>query len=145
MKWIDSNRLAGWAERIDARENLAGLIGALVRASAGDATRYRFPAGENAQIQGWDGELIAQPEGLFGAFIPHGKSVWEWGVEASPARKAQSDWTKRLATSGADVIQSQTTFVFVTPANGPQRKSGSRKRKQRVHLGRISGCWMVWI
>jgi hypothetical protein len=131
MKWIDAKRLSAWAsERIDARSALATLLGQLIRASASDVTAFRFPAGDSAQIQGWDGELVARPEGAFRTYIPEGPSVWEWGVAESPADKAQRDLKKRLDDPGDGIIQSETTFVFVTPQTWPQASKWVAKKKK---------------
>jgi hypothetical protein len=116
MRWVNAKQLQTWAgDRIDARNVLARLIGQLIRGSAAEIIGFRFPAGDSAQLQGWDGRLIASPRGQFKTYVPDGKSVWEWGVEKSPATKSKRDYAKRIADPGEDVVPSETTFVFVTP------------------------------
>ena len=116
MRWVTANQLQTWAgERIAARTVLSRLIGQLIRGSAAEISAFRFPAGDSAQLQGWDGRLIASPHGQFKTYVPDGGSVWEWGVEKSPASKAKKDYVKRTANPGEDIVPSETTFVFVTP------------------------------
>jgi hypothetical protein len=115
MRWINASQLQTWAGRIDARTVLSRLIGQLIRGSAAEISAFRFPAGDSAQLQGWDGRLIASPHDQFKTYVPDGSSVWEWGVEKSPAGKAKKDYAKRTANPGEDIVPSETTFVFVTP------------------------------
>ena len=116
MKWFTANRLSAWAsERIDARTAFADLIQQLVRASVSDATAFRFPAADNAQMPGWDGRLIASVKGLYAAYVPNGESVWEWGVDRNYRSKAEHDWEARKNNSGAGVTPANNTYVFVTP------------------------------
>lgn len=116
MRWVNAKQLQTWAgERIDARNVLSRLIGQLIRGSAAEITGFRFPAGNSAQLQGWDGRLIASPRGQFKTYVPDGNSVWEWGTEKSPATKSKKDYAKRIANPGEDIVPSETTFVFVTP------------------------------
>jgi hypothetical protein len=116
MRWVNANQLQTWAgEQIAARTVLSRLIGQLIRGSAAEISAFRFPAGDSAQLQGWDGKLIASPHGQFKTYVPDGSSVWEWGVEKSPASKAKKDYVKRTANPGEDIVQGETTFVFVTP------------------------------
>jgi hypothetical protein len=131
MRWIDAKQLSTWAsERIDARSALPRLVGQLIRASVTDVTAFRFPSGDSAQIQGWDGQLVARPEGSFRTYIPEGSSVWEWGVAESPGTKAQSDWKKRKKNPGDGVNQAETTFVFVTPQTWPKSSTWVAKKKK---------------
>ncbi len=116
MRWINAKQLQTWAgERIDARTVLSRLIGQLIRGSAAEISAFRFPSGDSAQLQGWDGRLIASPHDQFKTYVPDGSSVWEWGVEKSPASKAKKDYAKRAVDPGEGIVPSETTFVFVTP------------------------------
>jgi hypothetical protein len=131
MRWVDAKQLSTWAsERIDARNALPRLVGQLIRASVTDVTAFRFPAGDSAQIQGWDGQLVARPEGAFRTYIPEGSSVWEWGVAGSPGTKAQSDWRKRKKNPGDGINTAETTFVFVTPQTWPKSSTWVAKKKK---------------
>ena len=116
MRWLTAKMLETWAgERLDARAVLPRLMGQLIRASASDIAAFRFPAEDSAQIEGWDGRLIASPHDRFKAFVPQGSSVWEFGVEKTPRKKAEKDYKKRTANPDEGVALEETTYVFVTP------------------------------
>ncbi|PYX07484.1 MAG: XRE family transcriptional regulator, partial [Acidobacteria bacterium] len=111
MKWITADDLARWAKTLSAQSDLPALIKDLVRASATDIRAFRFPAGDSAQIPGWDGRLNSLSSSLY---VPEGDSVWEMGTSADYLGKANGDYTKRTANPGA-VDPAVTTFIFVTP------------------------------
>ncbi len=116
MRWLTARTLETWAgERLDARAVLPRLVGRLIRASASDITTFRFPAGDSAQIEGWDGRLKAEPCDPYKAFVPQGDSVWEFGVEKTPSKKAEEDYKKRTDSTDEAIVKGETTFVFVTP------------------------------
>jgi hypothetical protein len=110
LKWVTALNLGNWANTVDARTTLSEMISALVRASASDIQSFRFPTGDSAQIQGYDGRLTAK-----GAppYVPDGESVWEFGTTADFLDKANSDYKDRTATPGT-AEPKETTFVAVT-------------------------------
>jgi hypothetical protein len=116
MKWITAKSLVTWSnERLDAPAILPSLVGQLIRASASDIAAFRFPSGDAGQIQGWDGRLIADPKDPFKAFIPHGNSVWECGVERPASKKAEKDYKKRTTDNPDEAVsRPDTTLVIVT-------------------------------
>ena len=74
------------------------MIADLIRASARNISNIRFPNGDKGQVRGFDGILEAvgvQP------YVPDGLSIWEFGVNASAASKAESDFNKRRIRSNA--------------------------------------------
>jgi hypothetical protein len=115
MKWILARHLSAWAERIDARIRLSEIIAKLVRASVTNISAFRFPAGDSAQIPGYDGQLTAIPADMYREFLADGESVWEFGTTAGYYEKANEDYRKRTESPGESVDITQTTFVFVTP------------------------------
>ena len=108
MQWIDEDGLATWAKRIDARAFLADMISDLIRATIGDASRFRFPGGDAAQIRGWDGSLETA---VAVSFVPGGKSKWEFGSGAGAA-KASADYNKRTEKT-SDAEMAENTLVLV--------------------------------
>lgn len=117
MNWITATDLKNWAGTVIGRYQLSELVSALVRATAKDISRFRFPTGDSAQLPGYDGILEAQIESRF---TPAGLSVWEFGTNEDPQAKATEDYKKRTAKPGA-VNPTETTFVFVTPRAWPQK------------------------
>jgi hypothetical protein len=87
-------------------------------------------AGEGTDFSGYDGDV----EALKGTpFVPNGRSVWELGVGADPAAKANPDYRNRTEKP-LGVDKSSTTFVFVTP----RRWAGRSKWEQEK---RAEGEW----
>jgi len=112
MRWITVKNLEQWAETSGSRTTLAELVRNLIRATAPNFGKYRFPIGEAAQLPGFDGVLV-NAQGV-PPYVPDGLSVWEVSTEAEPRKKATEDYEKRTAAPGP-VNQGEATFVFVTP------------------------------
>jgi hypothetical protein len=111
MKWITALHLQQWAERIDARTALSEIVSALVRASSPNIQSFRFPAGDSAQIPGYDGQLTATG---VPPYVPDGHSVWEFGASEDYFDKANRDYKERT-NNPKSLTPCNTTFVFVTP------------------------------
>ena len=77
MKIVTAQHLQAWADTLTAKEELPGIVGALIRASCPSLQSYRFPSGDASQTHGFDGvaEVI---EG--NVFVPTGRSIWEFGA-----------------------------------------------------------------
>jgi len=110
MKWITAGDLERWSDTIDSRTRLSELVSNLIRGSATKITAFRFPTGDSAQLQGYDGRLVAEE---VAPYVPGGESVWEFGTSANPLAKANSDYEERTKNPRG-VDPAQTTFVFVT-------------------------------
>jgi hypothetical protein len=111
MKWIEALHLEQWANSLNGRAELAGLVEALIIASAPRIYAYRFPSGDSSQIPGFDGHLEAE---AVEPFVPGGKSVWEFGVGSDYLAKANSEYEGRTANP-MSLAPAESTFVFVTP------------------------------
>ena len=110
---IKAHRIEKWADTIRAREDLPALLRRLVITTGGKPTRIDFPAFDNAQRRGWDGEVEgATPT----PWVPGGRSGWEFGCNRNPGSKANRDYEKRTDTLPPEERR-DTTFVFVTPRN----------------------------
>jgi hypothetical protein len=110
------------------------MVADLIRASAQEISTIRFPNGDKGQVRGFDGVLDAS-----GAppYVPDGESIWEFGVSADAAAKANSDFEKR--TNEVDEARrKQTTFVFVTPRTW---NNGNEKLPDWVDSKRRLGQW----
>ena len=107
---IKAMQIEAWADRIDARHELAALLRRLVYSTGAGLTQLDFPAFENAQRHGWDGFVQADATT---PWIPLGGSGWEFGINQDPAQKAEHDYTSR--TKELDTAErAGLTFVFVT-------------------------------
>lgn len=108
---IKAGQISEWADGTRAREELPALLRRLVRATGVGLTRADFPAFDNAQRPGPDGQVETT---IPTSWIPAGRSLWEFGCDARPVSKANSDYAQRVRTVPSDERR-DTTFVFVTP------------------------------
>jgi hypothetical protein len=92
MRWITALNLQQWADTLAARNAFPGMVADLIRASARDISNIRFPNGDKGQVRGFDGVLEAAG---VPPYVPDGLSIWEFGVNAGAAAKAESDFEKR--------------------------------------------------
>ena len=114
---IKALRIEEWADTIAAREELPALLRRLVCSTKDQLVRVDFPAFDNAQRPGWDGEVEASGPT---PWIPTGQSGWEFGCSNRPAAKANADFTKRVRAVPPGERRVRT-FVFVTPRNWPEK------------------------
>lgn len=112
---IKAMQIEAWADRIDARNELAALLRRLVYSTGEGLTQLDFPAFENAQRHGWDGFVQAEAAT---PWIPLGESGWEFGVNQDPTQKAEHDYKARTGELPAPE-RAGLTFVFVTPRRWP--------------------------
>ena len=111
MNWINSTDLKQWAPRRNCQENLPLLIRKLIRGSAKEIKKIRFPGGDNILLSGWDGILEASD---VNEYVPVGFSVWEFGADINKKGKAQKEYVKRTSNS-LGINPRDSTFIFVTP------------------------------
>src|SRR5437899_1052044 len=90
MSWTRSVDLVHWADRLEARAQLPLLVRQLVR-TIPSVKSLNFPAYEQVQRPGFDGQAEAQDDNQF---VPSGISGWEMGV-GDPKEKADKDFKKR--------------------------------------------------
>ena len=124
---ITARQIAAWADSIDARGQLPALLRGLVFSTGSNLTAVDFPAFDNSQRKGWDGQVTS---GSATPWIPRGQSGWEFGCDKTPHSKAESDYQSRTASVPAKERKS-TTFVFVTPRNWSGKDSWAKGKKAR--------------
>ena len=106
-----ANGIEQWANSVDSRAKLAALLRMLVHSTCDGLLKVDFPAHDDSQRPGWDGEIETQAGN---PWIPTGASGWEFGTNKNIKEKADGDFSKSVkATSKAERLK--TTFVFVTP------------------------------
>ena len=129
---IKAHQIQAWADDINARHMMPVLLRKLVHSTGQELLQVDFPGYDNAQRMGWDGLVEA---GAATAWIPQGKSCWEFGVNQNPRSKAENDYATRLrSTSSAE--RRECTFVFVTPRNWPGKTKWARSKY-------AAGDWMA--
>lgn len=124
---ITSRQIAAWADTIEARGQLAALLRTLVHSTGNNLTAVDFPAFDNSQRKGWDGQVTSASAT---PWIPRGQSGWEFGCDKKSQSKAESDYRARTVGVRAKERKS-TTFVFVTPRNWPAKDSWAKNKKAR--------------
>ena len=122
---ITAHQIAAWAETMDARAQLPALLRTLVHSTGGNLTAVDFPAFDNSQRKGWDGQVTT---GSATPWIPRGQSGYEFGCNKNPQTKAEADYQARTASIPAKERKS-TTFVFVTPRNWTGKDSWAKAKK----------------
>ena len=124
---ITARQIAAWADTINARGQLAALLRTLVHSTGSNLTAVDFPAFDNSQRKGWDGQITS---GSATPWIPRGQSGWEFGCDKIPQSKAESDYRSRTVGVPAKERKS-TTLVFVTPRNWAGKDSWAKDKKAR--------------
>ena len=123
---IRAKQIEGWADNIEARSRLAVLTRRLVYSTGYGITRADFPGYDNAERHGFDGTVESTGQTQW---VPGGRSIWELGTGAKPARKANSDYRDSL-TSMPPEERAECSFIFVTPRSWPAKvKWESEKNK----------------
>lgn len=107
---ITATHLANWSDQRVAQGMLPVLVRRLISATS-QINSIAMPGGESVSEPGWDG-IVSVAVG--NAWVPDGPSYWEIGTSVDPARKARSDFQKRISELSAEQA-AQATFVFVTP------------------------------
>ena len=107
---VTASRLALWSNSEDGKNELPGLVAALIRASCPRLQWYRFPHGDASGTHGFDGEAIVDTGN---AFVPKGRSIWECGAGQDYKTKANEDYKKRTAELNPEE-RGDLTFIFVT-------------------------------
>ena len=125
---IRSRDIEQWASTMDARTHLPVLLRKLVHATAPNLECVDFAGGDNSQRQGWDGLVES---GTATAWVPTGRSGWEFGTNQNPQRKAEHDYRKRLRLPRS--VRSEFTFVFVTPRNWPGKRKWAARKESMAH------------
>ena len=123
---IKARQIHDWPKgNLDARRLLPVLLRKLVHSTGDDLHQVDFPGYDNAERAGWDGWIET---GAATPWVPDGKSGWEFGTSQDPRRKAEHDYTARLA-SVPSTERAECTFVFVTPRNWPGKTEWAKDKR----------------
>lgn len=126
---VTANDINQWtaSHRREAQENLPLLVRRLIVASVAPK-HISMPAGDSILIGGWDGVLQVDKGN---AFVPEGRSVWEFGTNHNIKAKADKDYQKR-SKKPIGIEKSSTTFVFATSRMFASRNEWVSKKKQKT-------------
>lgn len=129
---IGAAQLSTWAGTIDARSRLSVLLRHLVHSASVELTAVDFPGFDNAERAGPDGTVESATAS---AWIPKGKSIWEFGTDANPTAKANHDYAARQSLPARE--RRAATFVFVTPRNWPGKKKWVEEKQRLRHWAAV--------
>jgi addiction module HigA family antidote len=122
---ITATQIEAWADQIPARSQLPAFLRRLVLSTGENLSKVDFPAFDNAERPGWDGQVEADKAT---PWIPQGISGWEFGTNKDPGEKANHDYAAR--TRGIPAAeQKNTTFVFATPRNWPGKDKWAQEKQ----------------
>ena len=85
-----ARQISAWADTIHARDQLPALLRTLVHTTGSNLTAVDFPAFDNSQRKGWDGQVTS---GSATPWIPRGQSGWSSGATGTP-RPRRNQTTK---------------------------------------------------
>ena len=131
-----ANDIEHWADSIDSRAKLAALLRILVNSSCDGLQKVVFPAHDDSQQPGWDGEIqttVGNP------WVPTGSSGWEFGVNKDIKSKADRDFAKCVKTI-PKAERLEMTFIFVTPRRWPGKNTWRESHTAKM---RWKDVW-VW-
>lgn len=117
---IGANELNTWAARDDAKGAFPELIRRLLAVTPG-ITNVDVRTHEGGAAPGWDGAATSAGS----TYLPVGELRFEFGTEANPKGKAQSDYDKRVKSLPDDA---SSVFVFATPRNWAGAKGWATER-----------------
>ena len=114
-----ANDIELWANTVDSRAKLAALLRILVHSSCDGLQKVSFPAHDDSQRQGWDGEIRTK---VGNPWVPTGSSGWEFGVNKDIKGKADGDFAKSVKAV-PKVQRLEMSFIFVTPRRWPGKNA----------------------
>lgn len=126
---IKANDIIEWVnDNLSARARLPVLLRTLVNSTGANLEIVDFPGNDDSQRKGTDGIVKAQSGNQW---IPKGESIWEFGVDKIPKKKADHDFEARLE-SVPKLERAEKTFVFVTPRrwNGKSDWANTQRAKK---------------
>jgi addiction module HigA family antidote len=123
---ITATQIEAWADKIDSRAQLPALIRKLVLSTGTGLSKVDFPAFDNAQRHGWDGQVETDTTT---PWIPSGASGWEFGCNKEPKPKAEGDYVARVA-SVPEAERKNLSFVFVTPRNWSGKDAWAKEKAE---------------
>ncbi|HEX4240140.1 MAG TPA: helix-turn-helix transcriptional regulator, partial [Steroidobacteraceae bacterium] len=127
IRFVDATDLFHWADRRDGQGSLPRLISTLIRAGATGPISLRFPADEGVQRSGWDGVTdVSSPSD---EYVPAGLSGWEIGTQRSRIKSKANDDYKERTENPQSLLPANSTFVFVTPRDWPQKAKWIAEKK----------------
>lgn len=126
LKTFSSKDLELFFCTVEGRSRFPEFVRKLIITTNSTIESCDFPGGNDSQIHGEDGIVVATSAT---PFIPMGRSHWEAGTNEDIKAKADKDYKMRLSLNREE--RKKTTFVFVTPRyEEGLRKWEEKKRRE---------------
>ncbi|BBO34435.1 hypothetical protein [Lacipirellula parvula] len=119
-----------WANQLTSRSTLPLVLRRLAHTTLADISEIDFPVGESTQRSGFDGTITCEAGN---AWVPAGKSVWEFGVNKGVKSKADDDFEKRTQET-SPAHQTESGYIAVTPRHWKNKKKWADEQAS-------NGCW----
>lgn len=132
---IKANDLTNYfSDHIQGRTQLPVLIRRLIHSTCEHLTKVEFPGNDDGERKGPDGVV----ENLsFNAWVPTGKSVWEFGVNQNVKSKADNDIEKSITSNFKDEEIKDISFVFVSPQRWPKKASWEKEQNSKKQWKKV--------
>ena len=125
---IKANQIEDWIDHnVSSRARLAVFLRTLVHSTGVDLTQVDFPGNDDAERPGWDGVVEAKEAT---AWIPVGRSGWEFGVNQNIKTKADHDFEKSVEAINKSK-RKELTFIFVTPRRWPGKNAWLEEKREK--------------
>lgn len=142
---LKANDIESWADKLGSRAKLAALLRILVHSTCDGLKKVDFPAHDDSQRPGWDGEVEAE---MGNPWVPVGASGWEFGTNKKIKEKADGDFAKSVKAISM-TQRKKKTFIFVTPRRWPGKGNWQaeqvRKNQWKNVLVRDSSDLEQWM
>lgn len=125
---IKADAISEWANKgLKPRQRFAVFLRTLVNSTCQKISRINFPANDDSQRPGPDGEVESNNNN---PWVPKGNSFWEFGVTGGIKQKADDDFAKSVkALDPSD--RKNATFIFVTPHRWPKKSDWETAHRKK--------------
>lgn len=122
-----ANEIEEWSESISSRAKFAALLRILVHSTCDGLEKVDFPAHDDSQRAGWDGQVETR---IGNSWVPVGMSGWEFGTNQTIKTKADKDFAKSVKATPKEERLNKT-FVFVSPRRWPGKEAWRKEQQDK--------------
>ena len=122
-----ANEIEEWSEGISSRSKFAALLRILVHSTCDGLEKVDFPAHDDSQRAGWDGQVETKTGN---SWVPVGTSGWEFGTNKAIKTKADNDFAKSVNATPREERMNKT-FVFVSSRRWPGKEAWRKEQQDK--------------
>ena len=134
MSWqVSANEIDKWSlsHTRQAQESLPLLVKKLILATV-EPKYIHFPSGDSILTGGWDGILDIDKGN---AFVPEGKTVWEFGTNININKKAEDDYEKRTNS----LADKEVSYIFATTKTWAKKSEFEDEKNKEKKWKEVKG------